>query len=89
MDTNALYDLLKFLSNTGREVAAQLQGSTGDGIISLESLQKDDVPILRAFAEQISAHTEVWQSMPHAGISLSDVSRCCSESTIHQISLCC
>ena len=89
MDINALYDLLKLLSNTGRELVAQQRGSAAGGTVALEFLQNDDVLTSKAFSEQATAHTEVWQGMPQAGISLSDVSRCCTESMISRLALHC
>ena len=76
MDVNALYDLLRHLSSAGREVAAQ-QGLTGSSGFAHPVFQEEDVALVRAFAEHTSALAEVWQGMPQAGISLSDVSRCC------------
>ena len=76
MDTQALYDLLRSLSHAGREVAAQQQGLAEDGSISCVSLHTEDIRVIKCFAEHAAAHTAVWQGMPQAGISLSDIARC-------------
>lgn len=77
MDTQTLYDLLKSLSCSGRQVAAQQQGLGRIDSVSCPTLHIDDVQVIKCFAERATAHTAVWQGMPQAGISLSDVARCC------------
>lgn len=83
MDTQTLYDLLRSLSHAGREVAAQQQGLAGNGRISCDTLHAEDVHIIKCFAERPVAHTAVWQGMPQAGISLSDIARCCFRSSMY------
>lgn len=76
MDTQTLYDLLRSLSHAGREIAAQQQGLAGDGSMSCVTLHAEDVQLIKCFAEHAVAHAAVWQGMPQAGISLSDIARC-------------
>ncbi|KAL3140652.1 hypothetical protein ABBQ32_005218 [Trebouxia sp. C0010 RCD-2024] len=83
MDTQTLYDLLRSLSHAGREVAAQQQGLAGNGRISCDTLHAEDVHIIKCFAERPVAHTAVWQGMPQAGISLSDIARCLNDLMLH------
>ena len=77
MGETPLYDLLKSLSDAGREIAAQAQG-VGDnasaGAVSIP-LHLQDIMLVRQFAEQTALHSEVWQGMPQAGISLTEVNR--------------
>lgn len=82
MDTQTLYDLLKSFSWSGREVAAQQLGLAQIDSASCPTVHAEDVHVFKCFAEHVTAHTEVWQGMPQAGISLSDTARCCSKKDI-------
>ena len=85
MDPQTLYDLLKSLSCYGREVAAQQQGLGGKDSASCPILHTDDVWVIKRFAERATAHIAVWQGMPQAGISLSDIARCCQHTDVNSI----
>ncbi|KAL0028583.1 hypothetical protein WJX79_003483 [Trebouxia sp. C0005] len=78
MTADSLYDLLKPLSDAGREIASQQQGLADRSSATHSSAQMDsqDVLVIKAFAEQTAAHVTIWQGMPQAGISLTDVTRC-------------
>ena len=80
METQTLYDLLKSLSCSGRE---KHQGLGENDSVSCPSLHTDDVLVIKCFAESATAHTAVWQGMPQAGISLSDIARCCLETDVY------
>lgn len=82
MESQTLYDLLKSLSCSGREVAQQ-QGLGENDSMSCPSLHTDDVRVIKCFAESATAHTAVWQGMPQAGISVSDIARCCLEMDVY------
>ena len=76
MSATNLYELLKPLSDAGRGIAAQQQGSADGSAISLCAKPvMHDVCGVRYFAEQAAGHTAIWQGMPQAGISLTDVTR--------------
>lgn len=77
MDATSLYDLLKPLSDAGREIAAQQQGLAehGNGAAPSSLIGRQDIAVIKSFAEQAAAHTATWQGMPQAGISLTDVAR--------------
>ncbi len=77
MDADSLYDLLKPLSDAGREIASQQQGLADRSSATHSSARIDsqDVLVIKAFAEQSAAHAAIWQGMPQAGISLTDVTR--------------
>lgn len=83
MDSHTLYDLLKSLSCSGREVAAQQQGLRENDSVPCPTLHTDDVWVIKCFAESATAHTAAWQGMPQAGISLSDIARCCLETDLY------
>lgn len=74
MDAASLYDLLKTLSDAGREIATQQQGLADHGGATV-AISLQDVAVVKAFAEQPAAHARVWQGMPQACISLTDVTR--------------
>lgn len=84
MDTQTLYDFLRSWSLAGREVAAQQQGLADNGSVPFINLQAEDVHIIKRFAEGTVAHTAVWKGMPQAGISLSDIARCCVQPGLGQ-----
>lgn len=74
MDAASLYDLLKTLSDAGREIATQQQGLADHGG-AIVTISQQDLAVVKAFAEQPAAHATVWQGMPQACISLTDVTR--------------
>ena len=77
MTADSLYDLLKHFSDAGREIASQQQGLADRSSAIHPSVRIDskDVSVIKAFAEQTAAHAAIWQGMPQAGISLTDVTR--------------
>lgn len=77
MTADSLYDLLKSFSDAGREIASQQQGlaDPSSATQSPTRIGSQDVSVIKAFAEQTAAHAAVWQGMPQAGISLTDVTR--------------
>ena len=77
MGDSDLYDLLKLMSDAGRAIAAEQQG-TEEHIgktLGCVHLQMQDVSIVQHFAEQAAAHSTVWHGLAQAGISLTDVNR--------------
>ncbi len=77
MTADSLYDLLKSFSDAGREIASQQQGLADPSSTthSFARIGLQDVSVIKAFAEQTAAHATIWQGMPQAGISLTDVTR--------------
>ena len=82
MGDSDLYDLLKLISDAGRAIAAEQQGTERHvgNKIGCVHLQMQDVSVAQQFAEQAAAHSTLWQGLTQAGISLTDVNRqvaCC------------
>ena len=77
MACTQLYDLLRQLSEGGREVAARQQGLEGDSAAAEVAfvMQPHHVLIVEAFAQPSADQGSAWQGMPQAGISLTDVAR--------------
>ena len=78
MEHQNLYDLLKQLSEGGRNIAAQQQGlSDHENTHGLEvPLLPDHADVAKSFAQTTADHGSAWQGMPQAGISLTYVARC-------------
>lgn len=77
MANRDLYDLLRQLSEGGRAVAAQERGLSEHQSVSETApvLLPRHVNVAKAFAQAGYDQTAVWQNMPQAGISLTDVAR--------------
>ena len=76
MTADSLYDLLKPFSDAGREIASQQQGLAARSSTNQSArIDSQHVLVIKAFAEQTAAHATIWQGMPQAGISLTDVTR--------------
>lgn len=77
MACTQLYDLLRQLSEGGREVAARQQGLDGDSVAAEMAfvMQPRHVHMVEAFAQASADQGSAWQGMPQAGISLTDVAR--------------
>lgn len=77
MACTQLYELLRQLSEGGREVAARQQGLDGDSAAAEVAfvMLPHHVHIVEAFAQASADQGSAWQGMPQAGISLTDVAR--------------
>lgn len=77
MEHTDLYDLLRQLSEGGREVAAKQQGLDGHNTTSetAMSLLPHHASVAKAYAKAPADQSSAWHGMPQAGISLTDVAR--------------